>query len=99
METELSDLSDKMKSYNRDLKIHIEEFAAAFIKKTGLDPSSAVMISRSYGDEQSISFRAKTEKEIELEKMSEVTVEKLRFCPVCPCPECQHKRSRQQNGD
>jgi hypothetical protein len=77
----------------KNLNEHIEKFAAAFIKETGLDASKVVMVQQDiWSKEAKIWFRAKTEKEIELDKRSETTIEQLRFCPECPCEFCKAKR-------
>jgi hypothetical protein len=79
---------------NDELTKHKEEFAAAFLQKTGLDPTMVVMICEGHFPNQTFWFRPKTKREIELETKSENTLETLRYCPECPCENCKNRRNK-----
>ncbi len=73
----------------KDLSIHLEEFAAAFMKRNGtIDPSEVVAVQDT--TRGTTFFRLKTDKE----KAPDYGEDMLNkdYCPRCPCSVCVEKR-------
>ena len=56
MEDEMSEMMDIVKQVNENVAQHVEEFAAAFAKRTGLDPTKIKMVSSIRGYRHEVWF-------------------------------------------